>query len=72
MPTDRPPLTLVRITAPHFVAGLIYDPETDRVTMAAPILRYMMGWSRDMVADYCKSKDWTATTRPTNYREPLQ
>lgn len=49
---------LVRIVAPHFVAGF----ETDgTVRRAAPILRYMVGWNDDKVRDYVKKKGWTAS-----------
>lgn len=49
---------LVRIVAPHFVAGL----ETDgTVRRAAPIIRYMVGWTDDKVRDYVKKKGWTAS-----------
>lgn len=50
-------MTLVRIIAPHFVAGL--EADGGRVTVAAPILRYMVGWSGKQVADYCVKKRWT-------------
>ena len=50
-------MTLVRITAPHFVAGLV--AEAGRVYIAAPILRYMVGWTGNQVADYCAGKRWT-------------
>lgn len=36
-------MTLIRIVAPHFVAGL---EASDRVVRAAPILRYMIHWER--------------------------
>jgi len=51
---------LVRITAPHFVAGLVWCSKTDRVTEAAPILKYMHGWSRERVSTYCTRKGWAA------------
>jgi hypothetical protein len=48
-------LTLVRIVAPHFVAGL----ETDGVVRrAAPILNYMVGWPDDRVRAYVKEQAW--------------
>jgi len=49
-------VTLIRITAPHFVAGIVADSV---VTRAAPILGYMRGWDGRQVADYCKRKGWT-------------
>ena len=48
---------LFRIVAPHFVAGLILA-RTGRITQAAPILRYMVGWSLGRVESYCLSKGW--------------
>lgn len=50
-------ITVVRIVAPHFVAGVI--PHNGRVVNAAPILRYMVHWSGRQVADYCAKKGWT-------------
>ncbi len=49
-------MTLIRIVSPHFVAGL---EATDRVIRAAPVIRYMVGWTGKQVASYCKSKGWT-------------
>jgi len=46
---------LWRIKAPHFVAGLTFGGV---VTKAAPILRYMLGWSRGEVIAYCNRKGW--------------
>lgn len=48
---------LARITAPHFCAGLVFDGNM-RVIEAAPILRYMIGWSAGRVIDYCSRKHW--------------
>lgn len=49
--------TLIRIAAPHFVAGIV--AVGGRVAMAAPILRYMTGWSGPKVASYCRTRGWT-------------
>jgi hypothetical protein len=50
---------LVQITAPHFCAGFIIEPRGDwYVTEAAPIIRYMVGWSTTRVSDYCRRKGW--------------
>lgn len=50
---------LAEITAPKpnaFCAGIVlWD---DRVCETAPIVRYMRGWTRDRVRDYCKQKGW--------------
>jgi hypothetical protein len=47
---------LAQILAPHFSAGVVlWD---DKVVETAPIVRYMRGWSRERVRNYCKKKDW--------------
>lgn len=58
MPADTSPAspTLVRIVAPHFVAGI--EADSGRVVNAAPILRYMLGWDARRVAGYCARKGW--------------
>lgn len=48
---------LVRITGPWFVAGLV--AEDGRVIEAAPILKYMMGWTGRQVRLYCEQRGWT-------------
>lgn len=61
-----PDETLVRITASHFVAGIIV--KNDRVTLSAPILKYMRGWTSDRVRQYCKEKGWRASiVKEPNY-----
>lgn len=47
---------LAQITARHFCCGLVL--ESDRVTVAAPIVGYMRGWSRERVRGYCAEKGW--------------
>jgi len=44
---------MLRITAPHFVAGI--EPHW----RAAPILRYMLAWSSKGIRGYCAKKGWT-------------
>lgn len=48
---------LLRIVAPHFVAGVVLS-STFRAQRVAPILSYMLGWSEDDIRNYCKKKDW--------------
>jgi hypothetical protein len=48
---------LVRIVAPHFVAGV--EADNGRVVRAAPILHYMLGWTGGRLASYCARKGWT-------------
>lgn len=51
-------MRLVRVVAPHFVAGF----ETDGVVRrAAPIIKYMLGWSNERARAYITSKGWTAS-----------
>jgi len=53
---------LIQITAPHFCAGLILSRVHGgwTVTEAAPIVRYMLGWSSDRVKSYAGLKGWKA------------
>jgi hypothetical protein len=51
-------MQLVRIVAPHFVAGLETDGTVQR---AAPIIGYMVGWSDDQVRDHVRQKGWKAS-----------
>jgi hypothetical protein len=49
---------LIRVVAKHFVAGF----ETDgTVRRAAPILKYLVGWSDDRARKYIASKGWKAS-----------
>jgi len=51
-------MRLVRVVAPHFVAGF----ETDgTVRRAAPIVRYLVGWDDDKARAYLKRKGWVAS-----------
>jgi hypothetical protein len=47
---------LAQITAPHFCAGLIQRDGT--VRQAAPIVKYMIGWSIQRAVEYARSKGW--------------
>jgi hypothetical protein len=44
---------LIRITAPHFCAGI----DTER-KLVAPIIRYMRDWSLTRIESYCRKKGW--------------
>ena len=46
----------MRITSSYFCAGLVMAEGC--VIRAAPILRYMHGWTRESVQSYCRMKDW--------------
>lgn len=45
--------TLLRITAPHFVAGVVVGER------AAPIIGYMRRWAEDKIVAYCADRGWT-------------
>ena len=47
---------MIRIVSPYFVAGAIL--ENNKVIHVAPIIGYMKGWTREMVENYCKKKNW--------------
>lgn len=51
-------MNLVRVVAPHFVAGFESDGTVRR---AAPILKQMTGWSDERARQYIASKGWKAT-----------
>lgn len=53
----RERLELVRIMAPHFVAGVLVD-DNMRVAVAAPILRWAVHRPIDWLASYCRGKGW--------------
>ena len=46
---------LLRITTPYFVAGVVVETV---VTEAAPIVKYMIGWTAEAVCSYCQKKGW--------------
>jgi len=45
-------MRLLRIVAPHFVAGVVVGER------AAPIIRYMKHWSEVSIREYCERKKW--------------
>lgn len=50
---------LARIEAPYFIAGIEFSKDTKTVvTRAAPIIKYMIGWSPIDVKTYCLKKKW--------------
>lgn len=55
-PAKDGPTTVLQLEAPHFTAGVLV--RDDRVVEAAPILKYMLGWSRGRVEKYCDKKSW--------------
>lgn len=42
----------VRITAPHFCAGVVVGER------AAPIVQYMREWTLERIQSYCQRKGW--------------
>lgn len=53
---------LLRIEAPHFVAGMEFtrmDAGRWKVTQSAPILVYMQDWSPWRIKAYLVKKGWT-------------
>jgi hypothetical protein len=50
--------TLIRIQAPHFVAGVILVD--NKVKRYAPIVKYMHGWTKGQVLSYVSMKGWAA------------
>jgi hypothetical protein len=44
---------LIRITAPHFTAGM--DTQTRE---CAPIIKYMKMWTIAGIRSYCEKKGW--------------
>jgi hypothetical protein len=51
-------MKLIRVVAPHFVAGFESDGIVQR---AAPILKYLVGKSDDEARTYIKRKGWQAS-----------
>ncbi len=49
--------SMIRITAAHFCAGVVLG-RTDAVVRGAPILAYMVGWTRARVLGYAARKRW--------------
>jgi len=48
--------TLVQVTSKYFCAGVII--EDGKVTYAAPIVWYMVGWSEGKFRGYVEKKGW--------------
>jgi hypothetical protein len=56
-------MRLIRVVAPHFVAGF----ETDGVVRrTAPIIGYMVGWTDDRARPYIAKKGWRASVVETS------
>jgi hypothetical protein len=57
--TDMSDTLLVRVVAPHFVAGLIM--QGDKCIQAAPILKWCRGACRATLSAEFRRKGWVAT-----------
>jgi hypothetical protein len=67
---------LIRVVAPHFVAGAIFG-EDGRVQRAAPILKWSVGMTEDELRAEIKRRGYTATivrtlTRPEITGKPAR
>ena len=51
--------TLVRVVAPHFVAGLVIEQQ--RATVTAPILAWARGKHEDELREAFRRKGWRAS-----------
>lgn len=52
---------LIRITAPHFCAGIdanVIKQGYLSINRCAPIVKYMTGWTAIHIKKYCQSKNW--------------
>jgi len=52
---------LVRVVAPHFVAGLVMRSATDTCLLAAAILAWTVGKARPELKRYFARKGWTVS-----------
>lgn len=53
---------LVRVVAPHFVAGFVFDGSGEgRIVSAAPILHKLRGMSADDARAFIRQQGWDAS-----------
>lgn len=55
-------MVLFRIDSLYFCAG--GEIIGEKVSLAAPIIKYMVGWSQDRLIDYCHKKKWEISLIP--------
>ena len=61
-------MKLIRVIAPHFVAGF----ETDGIVRrTAPILKQLRGWTDDRARRYIARKGWRASVVPEQIAFPF-
>jgi len=49
---------MFRIIAPHFVAGGDISKYGGQCVFTAPIIKYMVGWKKEKIVEYCHKKKW--------------
>lgn len=47
----------VQVKSRHFCAGLVIVPR-GKCVEAAPIVRYMKGWTGEKIRTYCRERGW--------------
>jgi hypothetical protein len=60
-------MKLIQVHAPHFCAGFVSDGE--RVTEAAPILKYLVGRTEDFARSYLRKKGWRASVVVESFKQ---
>lgn len=50
--------TMLQVTAPYFCAGA--KVRGQKIVSAAPIIKYMIGWTVNKAQQYATSKGWQA------------
>lgn len=47
---------LYQIQSSYFTAGCV--SENEKIIVAAPIIKYMIGWTEKEMIQYCQKKNW--------------
>lgn len=47
-----------QITSTFFTAGGEFDDKEEVSKKIAPVIRYMAGWKRDRLLQYCQQRGW--------------
>jgi hypothetical protein len=55
---------MIQFDSGYFCAAVELDTDTDRVTSAAPILKYMVGWTKLAAVGYATRKGWKIINVP--------
>lgn len=56
MDEPLPRTSLIRISTPAFTAGVVLALAANRITLAAPILRYMLGWTEEELTTFLDAR----------------